>query len=308
MNSPEPRILVVDDSPLTLTLVMENTPRGTYRIYSAMNGREALKKLHRIKPDVVVLDVIIPEVSGISVCKSIKEDPEYRSTRVILLSSNNDIQEKVLGLDSGADDFMVKPLHTLELLARIRAQLRIKSLTAELEQKNQLLQKLSAQDPLTNLHNRSSLRQRLDNEFHRARRYKKALSCLMIDVDHFKRINDQYGHSQGDKVLLDVSQVLKESVRNCDVAARYGGEEFTVIYPETSLSDACVGAERIRRNLSEKEIPVGKDKVNVTVSIGVGFFPHEEIETGKDLLVLADRALYKAKESGRNRVEVYQGS
>lgn len=215
-----------------------------------------------------------------------------------MLTGESTKEAKLAGFGCGADDYVTKPFQLEELVARVRAGWRIVELQKALLASNRQLEELTRTDPLTGLRNRRSFDQELVNRFAHALRYGRPLAMAMIDIDHFKRVNDECGHQTGDEVLRQVGSVLRRCTRQTDLAARYGGEEFAVILPETTLFDALQFAEKIRASVAVAAITP-----RVTVSIGLAAMPHTSFAHAQEFLAAADEALYRAKENGRNRVE-----
>jgi two-component system, cell cycle response regulator len=220
-----------------------------------------------------------------------------------MLTGEDEQEDKVEGLELGADDYITKPFQYPELLARIRAGKRIVDLQKELLETNKRLELLSITDGLTKLHNHRHFQDELNRAFEESARYERPLSMAMVDIDFFKKVNDTYGHAVGDEVLQFVSKLFRESIRATDLAARYGGEEFAVMMPETELADAVTFAEKIRTLVEATAIPTQAGPVSVTVSVGVASVPHSRIHTPRELVVAADKALYRAKKNGRNQVQ-----
>ncbi len=314
MTAPPPRILVVDDSRTQLDWLVQVLLRDGYDVVTAATGREAIVKARTLAPDLVLLDMILPDMDGLEVLRLVKARPDERFLPVIILSVKSDVDSKVAGLRIGADDFISKPFAEQEILARCAAMLRIKKLQDQLRSTRRSLEEQSVTDALTGLKNRRFFDERFPEEFRRAQRYGDPVSLMMIDLDHFKQVNDQFGHQMGDVVLRDAAQVIKASVRDPDICARYGGEEFAVILPKTHLSGALTVAERVWRGLKEKvyrqEVPAvgqaGMVEVRVTASLGLAFFPSKDITSAELLVKFADEALYQAKRSGRNNICLYQ--
>jgi diguanylate cyclase (GGDEF)-like protein len=258
--------------------------------------------------------MILPDMDGLEVLRLVKARPDERFLPVIILSVKSDVDSKVEGLRIGADDFIAKPFAEAEITARCAAMLRIKTLQDQLRSTRRSLEEQSVTDALTGLKNRRFFDERLPEEFRRAQRYSDPVSLMMIDLDHFKQVNDRYGHQMGDVVLRDAAAVIKASVRDPDICARYGGEEFAVILPKTHLGGALTVAERVWRGLKDKvylqEVPAvgqaGMAEVRVTASLGLAFFPSKDILSAELLVKFADEALYQAKRSGRNNICLYQ--
>ncbi|HUL58460.1 MAG TPA: diguanylate cyclase [Anaeromyxobacteraceae bacterium] len=308
------RILVVDDSRSQLEWLVQVLDRDGYEVLSAANGGDAIKKVKTGAPDLVLLDKVLPDMDGLEVLRIIKARPVEQFVPVIILSAKSDLDSKVAGLKIGADDYLAKPFAEAEILARAAAMLRIKHLQDELRdahrtlqaQKKQL-QEQSLTDALTGLRNRRFFDERLQEEFHRAQRYSDPVSLMMIDLDHFKLVNDRWGHPTGDAVLHETAAEIRASLRDPDICARYGGEEFAVILPKTHLAGALAVAERVWRALAAKanRAPDGGE-VRVTASIGIAFYPSKDITTAELLLRFADEAMYRAKSAGRNTICLYQ--
>jgi two-component system cell cycle response regulator len=223
---------------------------------------------------------------------------------IILLTALEDIDSKRRGLSAGADEFLSKPVNALELQIRLSSMLRIKRLADELERVNKNLAELATIDPLTQVANRRAVEHRLALEFQRERRYKHPLACILVDIDHFKAVNDTYGHPAGDKVLIEVASAIRESIRTTDLVARFGGEEFIVIAPETPMAPAQMVAERIRLAIIEKtSAKMDQGLPTVTASLGVAT-TELQVTKESELVARADAALYRAKHEGRNRVVV----
>jgi diguanylate cyclase (GGDEF)-like protein len=219
------------------------------------------------------------------------------------------MSDKVSGLEAGADDYLPKPFDEAELNARIYVRLRAKTHQDELKQKNHQLEdmltrveSLAIMDPLTGIYNRRRFETIFNSEFKRAMRYQLPLSLLMIDIDHFKKVNDVLGHQEGDKVLKELSQIVQSTIREVDSPARWGGEEFVVLSPNTTRENALRAAERVRKAV-DKHAFTGMGDKKVTVSIGVAGIPSPDIDTQEKLIHAADLAMYAAKKNGRNRVE-----
>lgn len=271
--------------------------------FEATNGIEGFKILLNEKIDVVLCDVEMPGMDGFKFLGMVNARKELQDIPILLLTSHEEISTKIRGLEQGASDYVTKPFIPEELLARVKVQLKIKALQDHLKEKNQLLQKLAQTDPLTELYNRRHIMTALTSEFDRSRRFGSPFAFLMIDLDHFKRVNDTYGHMQGDKVLQSTSWEIQSVLRQYDSAARFGGEEFALLLPEAALDDAVMVAERLRENISNIEFSGELEDLKITASIGVAGIPHEKINSIEDLIRLADVALYAAKNKGRNRVE-----
>jgi diguanylate cyclase (GGDEF)-like protein len=305
------KILVVDDSRTQLEWLVQVLEKEGYAVATAHDGKEAIRKVRSDSPDLVLLDMILPDLDGLEVLRIVKARPEDQFIPVIILSVKADIDSKVAGLRIGADDFLAKPFAEAEILARCAAMLRIKHLQERLHEAQRKLEEQSITDSLTGLKNRRFFDERLHEEFRRAQRYGDYLSLIMIDLDHFKSVNDRFGHPAGDGVLREAAALVRASIRDPDICARYGGEEFAVILPKTHMSGALAVAERIWRELGGREYAVhgpggSAAKVRVTASLGIAFYPSKDISSGELLLRFADQALYQAKRAGRSTICLYQ--
>jgi len=311
-KTPPRTILIVDD-----TAAVRETVRNVLRstklfdhILEAETGLQALDLMQKTSVDMLISDVVMAPLDGYKLTATVKRQPRYKSLPVILLTSETDPGNKVKGLDLGANDYVTKPFDPSELVARVKNLLRIKELQQEVEEKNAKLAELNRQlealsitDELTGLFNRRHFTERLKEEFARSKRYQMDLACVMFDIDNFKKINDQWGHQTGDKVLKELGALLKRSHRTHDLAARYGGEEFILILCQTDHRGAMQFAEQLRKNVQDHPFSsVTGQPFPVTISIGVGSFPAPDVTQPDDLVRVADGALYQAKRTGKNRV------
>src|SRR5258708_2784570 len=297
------RVAVVDDDHAIRRLVKLYLTRSGYQALEFACGEEARRELHRVPWDLAILDRRLPDMDGVLLCHELKSNPELQSRYVILLTGEDEQKDKVMGLDLGADDYITKPFQPPELLARIRAAKRIVDLQKELMETNKRLELLSITDGLTNLYNHRHFQDELARAYEESRRYQRPLSLAIVDLDFFKKVNDTYGHAVGDEVLKSLSRIFQESIRGADLAARYGGEEFAVMMPETELPEAIVFAEKIRPLVEVKAGTTPAGAISATVSIGVATAPHSHVHSAKELIVAADKALYRAKRNGRNQVQ-----
>jgi two-component system, cell cycle response regulator len=297
------RVAIVDDDTAIRRLINLYLKRAGYDVVHFATGNEAREQLVRIVWDLAILDRRLPDMDGLDLCQQLKSDPDLRNRYIIILTGEDEAEDKILGLDLGADDYITKPFQPGELLARIRAAKRIVDLQNELLESNRRLELLSITDGLTKLHNHRHFQDELVRAFEESQRYHRPLSLVIADIDFFKKVNDTYGHAVGDEVLKCVARMFQDSIRSTDLAARYGGEEFTIMLPETSLDDACAFAEKLRALIEEMPVRTQAGELHVTISLGVATVPRSRIHTPKELIVAADRALYRAKKSGRNQVQ-----
>ena len=303
VTAPHGRILVVDDNQDNIEIIATRLRYRGYDMLEAMDGKHALELVHADPPDLILLDVMLPDIDGYEISRRIKGDDALPYIPIILVTARDSTQDKVAGLDAGADDYLTKPINFPELEARVRSMLRIKRLQDELEQKNRELERLSISDGLTGLFNHRHIHGLLHEEFERAERTGERVSVAMFDLDHFKSVNDNYGHPAGDRVLEELATILRETAREIDRLGRYGGEEFMAILPETGIEDAAVFVERVRREVARRPFDVGRDEpLRMTISVGVATYPHPSIDSPETLVKAADDALYAAKAAGRDRV------
>jgi diguanylate cyclase (GGDEF)-like protein len=269
-------------------------------VADASSGAEAIERLRETRPDLVVLERALPDMDGLDLLPVLK-GPSGEFTPVLIASRRSDTAERVLGLQRGADDYLPLPCDPDELLARVRALLRVKSMHDRVVGVQRELEQLVVSDPLTGLYNRRYLVDRLGQEMQRAVRYGGRLAFAMVDLDGFKEVNDQHGHLFGDKILRAVSAEIARSLRAMDVAARYGGDEFALILPHTQPDGALRVCERIRKAVEQIALGAGGTSVSVTASLGIADFPADDVAGAEDLIRAADSALYGAKRAGRNR-------
>jgi diguanylate cyclase (GGDEF)-like protein len=317
---PGKKILVVDDDKPNISLIRMGLAAGGYEFAEAYDGASALARIRDAKPDLVIMDVEMPGLSGVEVCRIIKAnqgDGAFGFIPVILMTARGSTG-KVEGLELGADDYLTKPFDMLELSARVQSMLRLKALQDELvakcrdldrmnqdlERKSLELERLARVDPLTGLFNRRYFEERFYSEFARSQRYRVPLTCLMLDIDHFKKVNDTRGHQGGDHALKEVALTMRRTLRDVDLLARFGGEEFVAVLPETAQREGERAAERLRAAVERNKMEHDGKPLRVTVSIGVASYPVPGINDPEALLRVADDALYRAKQRGRNRVEI----
>ena len=270
-------------------------------VFEARSGAEVLDFLATDTPDIVVLARSLPDMDGLDLLPRFKAS-ELDLVPVLVVSQRGETAEKVRGLQLGADDYVQRPCDPAELLARAKALLRTKHAHDRIRKLQATLEQMVVADPLTGLHNRRYLMDRLVQEMQRSDRHGEPLAFAMIDLDSFKPVNDQFGHVVGDKVLRAVGGAIAKSVRASDVPARYGGDEFAVILPQTPAEGAMRVCERLLRAISEVALKDDTGKpVKVTASLGLAYYPADDVETAEDLVHSADGALYGAKRSGKNR-------
>ena len=298
------RILIAEDD-VTSRLILENMlTKWGYDVVSATDGNDAWKKLQEEdSPKLVILDWMMPGMEGIEICRKIRETSkkEDQYTYVTLLTAKESKENIVAGMDAGADDYITKPFDMHELRVRVRAGQRIVQLQSELLETKKNLEIQSRTDPLTGVLNRRAILSQIENELSRAKRDDTQLSISMLDLDHFKKINDTFGHLAGDAILRESMDRVQETIRSYDAIGRFGGEEFIVVLPGAKQADAIIIAERIRLKINGNKANI--DGVSIPFTISQGLATCNGKSTVDELIAKADEALYRAKENGRNRVE-----
>lgn len=296
------RVLVADDDMTTRKMLAAMLCKWGYDVLAVDSGTAAWEALQRDdSPRLAVLDWVMPGMDGVEICQKVRQViPKDRYLYLILLTAKTSRQEIVSGLEAGADDYMIKPFDPSELQVRVGIGRRIISLHEELVAAREALRFQATRDPLTGALNRGAVLQRLSEELDRASRDEHPVSLLMMDIDHFKKINDTYGHLVGDKVLKETVRRIQGVIRSYDIVGRFGGEEFLVVLPHAGEEIGVSVAERIRAAVSAEPIMDGAACVSVTLSAGVATAPKTK---AVDILIqAADEALYQAKRTGRNRV------
>ncbi|MEL4894347.1 GGDEF domain-containing response regulator [Crocosphaera sp. Alani8] len=312
-------ILIVDDIRKNLQLLIEILDTVGYRTTFALSGKQAIERLKGTKPDLILLDLMMPEINGIEVCKRLQQDENTAKIPIIFLTAATETNYLLNAFEAGAVDYITKPFRTPELLARVKIHLDLKRTKDELEKAYDEMKRIAATDELTGIPNRRSIFNFGRQEFELSKRYNSPFSLLMIDIDKFKTINDSYGHDIGDEALKMMVKTTLNSIRKVDYIGRLealeetpekkghlgrlGGEEFVVILPHTNLKGAYKAAERICKAMTAESLQVENKPVNITVSIGVATYDQKD-EKMDDLLKRADLALFAAKRNGRNRVVI----
>lgn len=298
MSSARCNVLLVDDDPDSLRLVSYYLERAGFDVRTAKDGLQAIAAIEADCPDVVITDWQMPEITGLELCRWLRAQDLPHYVVVLFLTVRSATEDRVQALEAGADDFISKPVDRVELLARLRSAKRL----LEMERRLRLSAKT---DPLTGLATQPTLFEQLQKEWSRSKRYNLPLSCVILDVDYFKRINDNHGHPVGDEVLRRLADLLRTGCRHSDIVSRYGGEEFCVLLPETDESGAALWADRMRKKIAAATIQARGAELNVTCSFGVAQ-RLEDTQTPCELVDLADQALLTAKQTGRDRVVSFQ--
>jgi len=288
-------ILIVDDTESNIDILMELLG-DDYEIYAATDGETALEILEEEKIDLVLFDIMMPEIDGFEVCRRIRNNQRTKEIPVIFITALTDEESIEKAFDVGGNDYITKPFKPKEILARVKMQLRLKHYQEELK-------RLASTDYLTGLYNRRYFFMIGNELLEIAKRYHKNMSVIILDIDKFKSINDTYGHDVGDIALKELSRTIKDRTRESDVVSRFGGEEFVILLPETSLEQAKKLAEDLRSSVEKIEINLpDNEKLKFTISLGVAEVKVESGENLEKAIKNADEALYIAKETGRNKV------
>lgn len=296
------KVLIADDNQMSRVLLRSSVERWGYEVVLAANGLEAWEILAQPDPPLMaILDWVMPDVTGPELCRRMRENHREPYTYILLLTSKNTKDDTVEGLESGADDYIVKPFDDNELRWRLRAGQRIIDLQIKLMQAREELRERANKDLLTMLPNRPAIAAALDREVSRCHRDSRTCGIILLDIDHFKKINDTYGHFAGDAVLRETAMRLRGNMREYDQVGRYGGEEFLVVLPNCDLDQAATQAERMRHKLHAEAMRVDSAELRVSASFGVTVSDFSE--PSPDTFVrVADEALYRAKANGRNCV------
>ena len=293
---------MVDDIEENITLLRFELEDENHVVLTARNGQQCLAEVAKSPPDLIFLDISMPIMDGLTTLRHLKSQKESQDIPVIMVSANEDEEQIIKTLDLGAHDYVSKPFVYPILAARMRSALRLVEQQQALTEANENLALLASQDPLTEVYNRRYFLRRANIEFGNVRRHHRSMGVIMIDADHFKGINDQYGHAMGDQALLTISKICKASLRAADFIGRLGGEEFALCCPETDIDGASQIAERIRKIVAQTEIECSGKSCRVSISVGVTALLDSD-QSFDQILQRADKLLYQAKKSGRNRVQ-----
>lgn len=292
-------LLLVDDNPINLDLLKSFLPKDTYMFSTATSGKEAIAYCKDEVCDLILLDVMMPEMDGYETCTELKKIDRAKDIPVIFLTANNDHESVIKGFKSGGVDYVTKPYNSVELMYRINTHLTLRQKTQELEKALVEIEELAVTDPLTKVYNRLRFNILIEQQILTSERYNTPLSIIFVDIDHFKSINDTYGHLIGDEVLIKMAELIKSKLRNADIFARWGGEEFVMLLPETDVKGASLLAKKLKEAITSTLFPTVE---KVTASLGVTQYGKDEKK--EEFIHRADEAMYQAKRNGRNRVEV----
>ena len=298
------RVLVADDSAVSRKLVEQTLSESRYCLVFAKSGRETIELLAEHHPALVIVDWIMPDRTGLEICQHIRARTETSYTYIILLTGKSEKESVVEGLAAGADDYLTKPFHPEELIARVGVGLRILALQREIEVKNAILQELALTDALTSLPNRRAIEEWGTRQLNAAARHGFSFWVAMADLDHFKAVNDNHGHDAGDSVLKAFAQILKSKTRRSDICGRIGGEEFLFVFTHATREGATHVIESMRAAFEATKFNFNGASLTATASFGLAGFAGTQAPEFNQLVALADSALYTAKRLGRNRVEV----
>lgn len=300
------RILIIDDDRDAIAELTGVLECGGFETRFVTSGPESLRYIEKWQPHIVLIDSVDPDLGGLLILTRIREHMKHVSC--IFISKNSSTEAMVKCLDAGADDYIIKPFNALEMVARMRTQIRIRELQEQVMANNERLSELIEIDDLTGLFNMRSLYQKLDLEIERASRFGRVVTVVMLDVDNFKQVNDGHDHLFGSYVISEVGRIIKENTRNIDIPARYGGDEFLIVLTETSDAGAQQFCEKLRKLVERATFVSGESSIQLTLSLGFATTAVGEMTSAKDLVRRADRALYLAKEKGRNQVCQYEMS
>jgi two-component system, cell cycle response regulator len=306
ISDANPTVLLAEDDPVTRMLLTRQLKKAGYEVEAVTDGATALQRFRQKFYPFLLTDWEMPEMDGVSLCKAVRAMPFDGYVYTLLLTARDSKEHIIAGLEAGADDYLTKPIHEAELVARLNTGRRILHLEQSLRAASQENRWLSITDALTGAYNRRRLMEQLPREVERCRRYQHSLSVVLCDIDHFKRVNDSFGHSVGDAVLkLFVDRIRSLTRDTSDWVARYGGEEFVIVLPETPYQGGLVAAEKIRAAIAASPLSTSAGDLSITASFGVASIDRDDswLEVTSDRLMrCADECLYDAKQNGRNRV------
>jgi diguanylate cyclase (GGDEF)-like protein len=295
-----PRILAIDDAPENIRLV-GRILKPMADVSFALGGVEGLKRAATLRPDLILLDVDMPDMGGYEVLRALKDAPLTADIPVVFLTGHDDQAREAAGLDLGANDYIAKPFSPGVVAARVRTQIRLLEYARRLGEMNAELERLATTDPLTGLQNRRAFVDVAQREMLRTRRFGETAAVAMLDVDHFKHVNDRFGHDAGDAVLVEVGRRMDNAIRRTDVLARMGGEEFAVLMPKTDMEGAAVVAARLLDYIRSAPVDTAAGPVPITATMGVTMIRADDADISAPLK-RADLALYEGKGRGRDRV------
>lgn len=307
LDSSTANVLIVDDVEDNLEILRDLLTFDGYEVQTAQDGEAALKQVREERPDLILLDILMPGLSGFEVCERLKADEDTRDIPIVFVSSMADLESKVKGFKAGGVDYINKPYQHAEILVRINTHITMVRLRKDLEQRNTELENQANTDYLTDLYNRRWFYQVVEKKYKNTVQGGEPISITLLDLDNFKRVNDNHGHLVGDQVLGHVAQQIRSCCRQVDMVARYGGEEFAIMHPNTTSQEAFEVVEEIRKCIEVTPYVHEDNEIEMTLSAGiVDSVICQDCPRVDDLLSLADTALYLAKDSGRNQVVIFE--
>ncbi|HBG47189.1 MAG TPA: diguanylate cyclase response regulator [Deltaproteobacteria bacterium] len=308
-NHAHEKVLLVDDSSQARAAIRAALKDIFSSFIEAEDGLAAIKSFVEDKPGFIITDIEMPSINGYRFISTIRAMEDGRDIPIILISGTKDsLKKKLAGFNLGASDFLIKPFDNEELVARVKSLLRMKGLMEELKEKNALLEKLAVTDELTGLNNRRHFFESVKTQMALGLRHGFKIACLLLDIDHFKKVNDTCGHAAGDEILKEIGALFNSCKRGGELLARFGGEEFIICLFNTDSQSALLAAERFRKLVKEYDFSSVAPGISITVSAGLALYPQDRIITIDELTRAADKALYASKTAGRDRVTVFEDS
>ncbi len=290
------KILVIDDNRMNVRILSDILETEEYHVFSLLDATKVVETVLLIQPDAILLDIVMPRIDGIEVCSILQNKDETKNIPIIMVTSITDSAILRKAFDIGAFDYIKKPFDHIEVIARLKSAIRYYEQQKELEI-------LARKDGLTNLYNHRTIMELMEKEFQKAIRDQFSIAFLMFDIDYFKKVNDTYGHSTGDRVLKHVGNLLQASPKLSDLIGRYGGEEFCIILSGQSFENVLTYSERLRKSIETQHFSSENIRIRVTASIGISYKKPLLDASVNDIIITADQKLYSAKKNGRNRIE-----
>ncbi len=303
-NTTKFNVLVLEDDRDSRAIISIYLKQWGYNVFEASNSTDASNQLVENDIDIMILDWFLPGISGVDFCKKIRNEIKHKYIYAIVITGKKSRDDVVDAMSKGADDYLVKPFNFEELKYRLKAGERVILFHKNQRLSYDRLYYESLIDSLTGIFNRKAILEKLESEFERNKRVEDKLSLILADIDHFKKINDNFGHLAGDEVLKRVGQILNETIRDYDSVGRYGGEEFLMVLPHTDINRSLKIANRIKDKMANQQFYFNKKTITITMSFGISI--SQQAKNSKQLILFADKALYQAKKNGRNRIEVYK--